>query len=61
MNAKDKSFIIILILTTLTCSAKEKYGANIPWTTYEAERMKTNGTILGPAYDPFLVETESSG
>ena len=36
-------------------------GADMPWTTYEAEDMKTTGTVLGPKYDPFLVETESSG
>src|SRR3954469_2163573 len=35
-------------------------GADIPWTTYEAEEMKTTGTVLGPKYAPFLVETESS-
>jgi hypothetical protein len=33
----------------------------MPWTTYEAEGMKTNGLVLGPRYDPNLVETESSG
>jgi len=33
----------------------------MPWTTYEAEDMKTTGTVLGPGYAPFLVETESSG
>jgi hypothetical protein len=36
-------------------------GADLPWTTYEAEDMKTTGTVLGPKYDPYLVETESSG
>ncbi len=33
----------------------------MPWTTYEAEDMKTTGQVLGPRYDPNLVETESSG
>jgi len=33
----------------------------MPWTTYEAEGMKTTGLVLGPRYDPNLVETESSG
>ncbi len=28
--------------------------------TYQAEDMKTSGTVLGPNYEPFLVETESS-
>jgi hypothetical protein len=36
-------------------------GADLPWTTHEAEAMKTNGTVLGPKYEPYLVETESSG
>ena len=36
-------------------------GAEMPWMTYQAENMKTTGTILGPKYEPFLVETESSG
>ncbi len=38
-----------------------RVGAEMPWTTYQAEEMKTNGTVLGPKYEPFLVETESSG
>lgn len=33
----------------------------MPWVTYEAEDMKTNGLVLGPKYDPNTVETESSG
>lgn len=36
-------------------------GAELPWTTYEAETMRTDGTVLGPKYGPFLVEMESSG
>src|SRR5882724_7446270 len=42
-------------------SARAGVGADLPWTTYEAEEMKTTGTVLGPKYAPFLVETESSG
>ena len=34
-------------------------GANIPWTTYEAEDMTNTGTVLGPGYEQ--VEGESSG
>jgi hypothetical protein len=33
----------------------------MPWTTYEAEGMKTTGVVLGPKYDPNVVEAESSG
>jgi hypothetical protein len=36
-------------------------GADMPWTTYEAEAMKCTGLVLGPRYDPNVVETESSG
>ncbi len=36
-------------------------GADLPWITHEAEAMKTTGTVLGPKYEPHLVETESSG
>jgi hypothetical protein len=36
-------------------------GASAPWTTYEAEDMTNNGTILGPEYVPNVVESESSG
>jgi hypothetical protein len=36
-------------------------GADLPWTTIEAEAARTNGTILGPHYGPHRVEMESSG
>ncbi|MEK8128723.1 discoidin domain-containing protein [Paenibacillus filicis] len=36
-------------------------GAEIPWTTYEAEDMTTNATVLGPRYDPNTEEIEASG
>ena len=61
MNIKNKCLIIVLVLVTSVCFAKEKYGATIPWTTFEAEQMKTTGTVLGPKYGPYQVETESSG
>jgi hypothetical protein len=60
MNIRFKC-VIILVFNTLISSAQEKRGATIPWTTYEAEDMKTTGTVMGPKYDPYLVETESSG
>ena len=61
MDIMYKCLTIILVLSTSICSAQEKCGAIIPWTTFEAERMKTNGTIMGPTFDPYQVETESSG
>ncbi len=35
-------------------------GADQPWVTYEAESMKTNGTVLGPKYETHTLENESS-
>jgi hypothetical protein len=61
MNFKFNFTIIILVFSYMICSAQEKRGAIIPWTTYEAEHMTTNGTVMGPKYDPYQVETESSG
>jgi hypothetical protein len=45
----------------LTGSLEASVGADTPWTTYEAEAMHTTGAVLGPRYDPYKVETESSG
>jgi hypothetical protein len=44
-----------------TAATRGGIGADIPWMTYRAADMKTTGTVLGPKYAPFLVETESSG
>ncbi|HXV00118.1 MAG TPA: glycosyl hydrolase family 28-related protein [Caulobacteraceae bacterium] len=35
-------------------------GAVVPWTTYLAQDMRTNGQVLGPRYGPNLIETEST-
>lgn len=61
MNIKQSFTLLFVAFGAITCLAQEKRGADIPWTTYEAENMKTKGTVMGPKYDPFLVETESSG
>jgi hypothetical protein len=61
MNMKSVRVIIILAFSTSMCPAQEKRGAVIPWETYEAEHMHTTGIVMGPKYDPYLVETESSG
>ena len=50
-----------LVTLLFSGSADAGVGADMPWTTYEAETMKTTGTVLGPKYGPYLVETESSG
>mgnify|MGYP001551848515 CR=1 FL=1 len=41
--------------------ARGGIGAEIPWTTIEAEAMRISGTVLGPEYAPHRLETESSG
>ena len=38
----------LFLLLFLSPSAHAQRGASIPWTTYEAEAMTNNGTILGP-------------
>jgi hypothetical protein len=59
---KSSLFWLAISLSAAVCSgaARGGIGADMPWTTYEAEEMKTTGTVLGPKYAPFLVETESS-
>lgn len=56
---------LLLALATLTPAAlaasAARIGADIPWTTVEAEDMRTTGTVLGPVYAPHRVEMESSG
>ncbi len=49
-----------LLAAKQTPAIRGRVGADIPWTTYLAAEMKTTGSVLGPKYDPFLVETESS-
>ncbi|HZZ57169.1 MAG TPA: glycosyl hydrolase family 28-related protein [Opitutaceae bacterium] len=36
-------------------------GATLPWRTYEAEAMETDGAVLGPSIQPFQIATEASG
>ena len=61
MNSLMFRFTIFFSLAICSGSARAGIGADMPWTTYEAENMKTTGSVLGPKYAPFLVETESSG
>ncbi len=55
------SMLLAFSLSVAVAQEKVKIGADIPWTSYEAEKMKTTGTVLTPQYGPFLVEMESSG
>ncbi|MEI9960125.1 MAG: hypothetical protein WDM76_03030 [Limisphaerales bacterium] len=52
--------VILMLLSIVLCSAQTPRGADISWMTYEAENMTTTGVKLGPKYDSYLVETESS-
>jgi hypothetical protein len=61
MNNTIIRLAFLLALVICPAAARAGAGADVPWTTYEAEDMKTTGTILGPKYEPSHVETESSG
>ena len=61
MNTHLIRFVVYISLAISPSVVRAGVGADMPWTTCEAEVMKTTGTILGPKYEPFLVETESSG
>jgi hypothetical protein len=56
-----RHFALIALFAVPLHAAQSFRGADIPWTTYEAEEMTNTGTTLGPKYGPYLVETESSG
>jgi hypothetical protein len=61
MNSTILRLAFLFSLLICPAAVRAGAGADVPWTTYEAEDMKTTGTVLGPKYEPFLVETESSG
>lgn len=54
-------FVAVAFLAATIQTAQAGGGADTPWTTYEAEDMTSNGTSLGPGFDSYQVETESSG
>ena len=60
IDIMHKCVIMLFIFSPFVCSAQEKPGADIPWKTYEAENMHTDGLVLGPEYKPYNVATESS-
>ncbi len=51
----------LLLGCATACATPAPVGADLPWTTIEAEDMRTTGAILGPQYGPHRLETESSG
>ena len=61
MNSLIIRIAIIFSLEICSGSVHAGIGADMPWTTYEAEDMKTTGKVLGPNYGPNVVEAESSG
>ena len=61
MNSLFLRIIIIFSLGICADSVRAGIGADMPWTTYEAEDMVTTGKVLGPNYGPNVVEAESSG
>ncbi len=54
------SSVACLLSTAALAPGAFGAGADQPWTTYEAEAMKTSGEQLGPKYAPHTIETESS-
>jgi len=52
---------LALAVSACACRLLAAAGADMPWVTYEAEAMRTTGTVMGPRYEPNLVESESSG
>jgi Pectate lyase superfamily protein len=58
---RSTSTLILLLLCAADLTAAAPIGADLPWTTVEAEAMRGTGTLLGPVYAPHRVETEASG
>ena len=52
---------IQVVPAVISNSASAARGATVPWTTYEAENMTNNGTLLGPSYTGNNVASEASG
>jgi hypothetical protein len=49
MSCSPRQLVIILFLGASLSSLQASPGANVPWTTYEAENITINGgTIIGP-------------
>ena len=61
LRALCASFLPALCAVTLAAAPAGQPGADLPWTTVEAEAMRGTGTLLGPAYAPHRLETEASG
>lgn len=62
MNRREllASTAFLLAAPASFATPARRIGADMPWTSYQAETMKTTGTVLGPAYGPFKIENEAS-
>ena len=61
MSIHPFRFVIPLaVLAVSVQSALAFSGASVPWLTYYSRDMSTNGTQMGPGYQPFTVEAESA-
>ena len=54
-------FVMAIALAGCNKNKPAAAGANCPWTTYEAEAGKTNGTVHGPSRQYLTAESEASG
>lgn len=63
INFKSAAGLFFLMIAMPACQKNipAATGASCPWTTYEAEAGKTNGTLLGPSRESLTAESEASG
>lgn len=60
MGTKKTGIIFAALAIGLTKFANAKVGADIDWTSYEAEAMATNGEVLEVGYELCSIQAESS-
>jgi hypothetical protein len=60
MSLSSRYAIPLILLTASFQSGLASPGAAVPWITYYSREMSTNGTRMGPGYQPFTVEAESA-
>jgi parallel beta-helix repeat protein len=59
--ARFFGFVASLALLHSAAAGENQRGATVPWTTYEAERARTNGGVFGPVYTGRSPVREASG
>lgn len=55
-----RGVVVHLCSLLLVASVCGGIGADVPWTSYEAESMETDGEVIGPDYAPNTIKVESS-